>query len=932
MDDSQHDISHRFSARSLGLKRVDKSLAEPILAGYPAKPDCLDYRAIVLNSMDAIIAIDKEMQIVFWNAAAEAQFGFSAQEAGGTNLVDLMVPPDGRSQYENLLSHWQNTEEIAFWDQPVETVARDKAGRQFAVELFPTLLTIMPNDHILTLMFRAVAEPGEPKELPTHIMEAQSKYQRIVNSGIIGIAFWKIEGEIFEANDAFLAMLGYTRQDLQEGKLNWRAMTPPEYWEQDELAIQELLSTDICQTYEKQYFHKDGHRVDIQLGAACLEGTKEEGVSFFQDITARKTAEKELTYSLERETLRRHIGEITNQPFDIEVILGLVAQEVGRFFRVDRCIVTRYTESPDDPDKLNISVAGQYCASAHLEPVKMSNIPSDMLTHLAQHISHDLALKLINAPKPADYMREVQKWVSQLPLSETQKKEYTLFLQNLLKERYQLQSYLHLGILYKKKAYGAIILHQCYKQRVWKQTEIDLLYDISGHLGDALYLVDLRQHEQAAKRALERNYDLIHIISEAQNHFISRESTHTIFTNLLRKLLNHTNSRYGFIGEIRYEQNTEPDFLCNAEIQAEPIEKDYKPVLSHLKQSENILKKIISTRESLIINNPSPQQPAEQNEPQNRETPVANLAFNTFLGMPFFENGQLIGIVGLIDYPDGYNDVLVDELQPFLAACANIFIGARNEAHREQMTLALQSNETELKRYAEKLEKSNTELEQFATVASHDLQAPLRKVALFAEYLKASAGSHLSSESCDYIERIQKAIQKMQNLINDLLMLSRINRRGKPFRTFDVQKIIDDVLADLEEPIREAGAQLEVSGALTLDMDEGQIYQVFQNLLDNALKFRKKDGPLSIKIALKYLDDDMGQLIVEDNGIGFDEKYLDRIFRIFERLHGEQEYPGTGMGLAIVQKIVERHNGSITARSRPNQGARFIVTLPIHQP
>jgi signal transduction histidine kinase len=123
-----------------------------------------------------------------------------------------------------------------------------------------------------------------------------------------------------------------------------------------------------------------------------------------------------------------------------------------------------------------------------------------------------------------------------------------------------------------------------------------------------------------------------------------------------------------------------------------------------------------------------------------------------------------------------------------------------------------------------------------------------------------------------------------------------------------------------------------VSGALTLDMDEGQIYQVFQNLLENALKFRKKDGPLSIKIALKYLDDDIGQFIVEDNGIGFDEKYLDRIFRVFERLHGEQEYPGTGMGLAIVQKIVERHNGSITARSRPNQGARFIVTLPIHQP
>lgn len=245
-------------------------------------------------------------------------------------------------------------------------------------------------------------------------------------------------------------------------------------------------------------------------------------------------------------------------------------------------------------------------------------------------------------------------------------------------------------------------------------------------------------------------------------------------------------------------------------------------------------------------------------------------------------------------------------------------------------------------RYAQELARSNAELQQFASVASHDLQEPLRKIQAFGNRLKASCGDALNEQGLDSLERMQNAAGRMQTLIDDLLMLSRVTTKAQPFVTVDLNRVVKEVLSDLEVRIQQTGGKVEVSSLPKIDADPVQMQQLLQNLLSNALKFHKQDTPPVVKLFSQLFDSQHQpvtdgaiatscQIMVEDNGIGFEQKYLDRIFNVFQRLHSRSQYEGTGIGLAICRKIVERHQGNITAQSSPGQGAKFSVTLPIKQ-
>ncbi|MBV8883370.1 MAG: GAF domain-containing protein [Chroococcidiopsidaceae cyanobacterium CP_BM_RX_35] len=241
-------------------------------------------------------------------------------------------------------------------------------------------------------------------------------------------------------------------------------------------------------------------------------------------------------------------------------------------------------------------------------------------------------------------------------------------------------------------------------------------------------------------------------------------------------------------------------------------------------------------------------------------------------------------------------------------------------------------------RQRQELARSNTELQQFAYVASHDLQEPLRKIQAFGYRLKEKYGELLSEQGRDYIERMQNAAERMQTLINDLLTLSRVISKAQPLVSVNLAHVAQEVLSDLEFQIHQTQGYVAVGELPTIEADPIQMRQLLQNLLSNALKFHNLKIPLVIKLYCQMIGGqgsgaiEHWQIIVEDNGIGFDEKYLDRIFNVFQRLHGRSEYDGTGMGLAICRKIAERHGGSITAKSQPGQGATFIVTLPSKQP
>ncbi|MEH2068876.1 MAG: PAS domain-containing protein [Nostoc sp.] len=242
-------------------------------------------------------------------------------------------------------------------------------------------------------------------------------------------------------------------------------------------------------------------------------------------------------------------------------------------------------------------------------------------------------------------------------------------------------------------------------------------------------------------------------------------------------------------------------------------------------------------------------------------------------------------------------------------------------------------------RQRQELARSNKELQEFAFVASHDLQEPLRKIKTFGDRLKVTYSDILTDQGRDYLERMLNAVSRMQTLIEDLLTLSRVTTRAQPFVSVNLAKIAQEVLSDLEVYVQQTGASVEIGKLPTIKADPLQMRQLLQNLIGNALKFHRPQVPPAIKIYGSILnnqvnnilpDSELCQIVVEDNGIGFEEKYLDRIFNVFQRLHSTIEYEGTGIGLAICRKITERHHGRITAQSKPGQGSKFFVTLSVN--
>ena len=251
---------------------------------------------------------------------------------------------------------------------------------------------------------------------------------------------------------------------------------------------------------------------------------------------------------------------------------------------------------------------------------------------------------------------------------------------------------------------------------------------------------------------------------------------------------------------------------------------------------------------------------------------------------------------------------------------------------------ALRKSNEKLRQFATQLERSNRELQDFAYVTSHYLQEPLRKIVVFGEQLKESNAGKFGPESLDYLDRMQEAAARMQTLINDLLAFSRIITKAQPFTPVNLAEVASDVVEDLEGRIEQVKGRVEVGTLPVIEAEPLQMRQLLQNLIGNALKFRRPDEPPVVKVGAQIIPDPdtpekkLCRLTVSDNCIGFDEKYLDRIFNVFQRLHNRNEYEGTGMGLAIVKKIALYHGGDITAKSKPGEGSTFILTVPVVQP
>lgn len=278
------------------------------------------------------------------------------------------------------------------------------------------------------------------------------------------------------------------------------------------------------------------------------------------------------------------------------------------------------------------------------------------------------------------------------------------------------------------------------------------------------------------------------------------------------------------------------------------------------------------------------------------------------------ENGNLLGTVGI----------------------------ARDITHRKQMEKEYQDLAVELEKRVqdrtlqlqktnEAFQKSNQALERFATLVSHDLQGPLRKILLFSDHLKQSAQEKLNEEELDDLNRLRSATKKMQMFVDDLLALSRITRRGKPFQKIDLFQVLHEALADLHDVIKDNAAKIEVGKMMTIEADPDQMRQLFIQMVDNAVKFHQENKAPLIRISVYPSEENLCQIRIEDNGIGIEEQHFETLFDPFVRFQPKSQYEGMGTGLALVKNIVERHGGSIDVQSTPQQGTVFLITLPVSQ-
>ena len=280
------------------------------------------------------------------------------------------------------------------------------------------------------------------------------------------------------------------------------------------------------------------------------------------------------------------------------------------------------------------------------------------------------------------------------------------------------------------------------------------------------------------------------------------------------------------------------------------------------------------------------------------------------------------------------NHRLLAQEQKLVAINKNLELEVNERKASEEKVIELNR---ELLENIARLETANKDLDLFAFMASHDLQAPLRKIRMFSDRLLSDHRQNMNKDGQMYLSRIQEVSKRMQDLINDILRFSKISGEKESFQEVDLNEVVKEVISEMDGPIREKKAEIILDPLPVLPVNAVLMVPLFSNLINNSLKYSKKQELPKIHIRHetmpavgKDLDSRYCRILIEDNGIGFDQKYAEQIFDMFRRLHPSAEYEGTGIGLALCKKIVEKHKGFISARGKPGEGAIFIVSLPLN--
>ena len=329
----------------------------------------------------------------------------------------------------------------------------------------------------------------------------------------------------------------------------------------------------------------------------------------------------------------------------------------------------------------------------------------------------------------------------------------------------------------------------------------------------------------------------------------------------------------------------------------------------------------VLTAENAIIANDS------QSNPLGEGLPLGRPAMYSFLGVPIKKAGVLIGMIGLTNRPSGYDEKFISTLDPFLSTCANIMMANKTALAKNEADQALQDNLRKMEEMNHELARSNEDLSQFAHIASHDLQAPLRHIGTYVDLIQQDLAESASEVVTEGLGIVSGSVIRMRSMIDDILTYASAGSREYSLALDNLTHIAKSATLTIAEDIKAAAAEISIEPMPDIICDGHQLKLVFQNVIQNAIKYRRADSVPIVTVTARQ-EGKIVNIVVEDNGIGILPDYRDIVFKMFQRLPGVNKVPGTGIGLAICKKVVERHGGKIWVEPSTEHGCRVCFSLP----
>jgi PAS domain S-box-containing protein len=846
--------------------------------------------SIVADSDDAIISKTLDGIITSWNRSATKLYGYREEEAVGQPM-SILIPPNSRDELPNILNRIMNGERIDHF----ETVRRRKDGTLVNVSL--TISPIKDSNGSIIGASTIARDITEMKRAEESVKLANSYNRSLIEASLDPLVTIAPDGKITDVNRATEAVTGYMREKLI-GTYFSSYFTDPEKAKEGYLKV---FETGSVIDYQLEIRHRDGHIVPVLYNASVYKDNNGNIIGVFaaaRDITERKHAEEAIRQAsaYNRSLIEASMDPLVTIAPDGKITDVNLATEAVTGYSRQALIGTDFSNYFTDPEKAR---------EGYLEAFEKGSVKDYPLE--IRNKNGRITPVIYNA---SVYRNEAGKVIGVFAAAR--------------------------DITERKKAEEAVRLAYAYNRSLI-EAGLDPLVTIApdGKITDVNKATEM-------VTGLPRD----HLIgTDFSMYFTEPGMAQEGYLKVFKE-----GSVKDYPLEMRHRDGHTTPVLYNASVYRDEMGKVIGVFaaardITERKHAEEAVRQAYAYNRSLIEASLDPlvtispdgkitdvNEATEKVTGRSREDLIGTIFSNYFTRPDKAQEGYLqVYKEGVVtDYPleirhiDGHITPVVYN--------ASLY---RDESDRVIGVFAAARDVTELFRTEEALkakmvevERSNAELEQFAYVASHDLQEPLRVVASYVKLLDRRYGDKLDADAHEFIGYAVEGSTRMQQMINDLLTFSRVGTKGKPFEPTDLESVFDRALKNLSVSIRDNDAKVTHDALPSVVADDMQMTQLFQNLVGNAIKFRSMDRAPAIHVSAKKLGG-AWEFSVADNGIGIEPEYFNRIFVIFNRLHTKDEYPGSGIGLAICKKIVERHGGRIWVESRPDEGSVFHFTIPV---